>query len=169
MLMNTKILPFLLLFLAGQALAAETEKYWAQMIEAADRCYGGLSRTVEVATAAGIGLAGAAAGQYYTLVVPLYSLRERRGIAEKKRAFLEKGAEVLRELEEATQKERILSEEAKALESALVQEGLQGIEAYYKLLERVAEARAAKATARRKIEAFIRTCGEPSGERAEGD
>ena len=56
--MNTKILLFLLLFLAGQALAAETEKYWAQMIEAADRCYGGLSRTVEVATAAGIGLAG---------------------------------------------------------------------------------------------------------------
>jgi len=75
----------------------------------------------------------------------------------------------LRELEEATQKEKILAEEAKALESALVQEGLQGIDAYYRLLERVAEARAAKATAKRKIKAFIRTCGKPGGKRAEGD
>jgi len=116
------------------------ENYWDKLKIKSNQLYNGLDLSVEVAT--GIYKEGDSFGKEnynYTgevkVKVPIYSKSEIREKKEKKREFLDKGAELLKELEVNVNKIKILREKEAMLKTIMMEEGVRSIEAYHKVRE----------------------------------
>ena len=95
-------------------------------------------------------------GGKVSVSVPLYSSSDKRAKNEEKRAFLKEGATIIREYEENTSIIGVLEEEIKLKKATMYEEGATGIEAFIKLQSSLAEAKAGKIEAERKLEAMLK-------------
>lgn len=114
------------------------ESYWDKLKAKSNKLYKGLDLSVEVAT--GIYKRDDAFDEEdYTgeikVKVPIYSKSEKRGKEEKKREFLDKGAELLKDLEVNVNRIKILREKEAMLKTIMMEEGVRSIEAYHKVRE----------------------------------
>lgn len=116
----------------------EIEDYWDKLKAKSNKLYKGLDLSVEVAT--GIYKRDDAFDKDdYTgeikVKVPIYSKEEQRAKEEKKREFLDKGAEILKDLEVNVNRIKILREKEAMLKTIMMEEGVRSIEAYHKVRE----------------------------------
>ena len=86
------------------------------------------------------------------------SAREYERRKREKGRFLEHGAEIMRELREAQGKVSVKREQAAVLKQAMLQEGLAGIEAYFKIREEISSLEANIGAAELKLTGFIESC-----------
>lgn len=138
-------------------------KWWNELRKAAEACHNGRDIKVEVSGGLSARTLGneARSGPFAEarITVPLYSTREREKGMQDKGKFLEHGAEILREFHEAQAKLRIKGEQAMVLKQAMLQEGLAGIEAFFKIQQEIASLQAITMTAEMKLVGFIESCG----------
>ena len=112
--------------------------YWTSIKKKADKMYSGLDLDVEIAT----GLYkrdDALDNNNYNgeikIKVPIYSKEDKRAKEEKKRQFLDKGAELLKNLEIDVNKMYIVKEREGMLKATIMEDGMKSIEAYQKARE----------------------------------
>ena len=138
-------------------------KWWNELRRAAETCHNGRDIKVEIISGFSARTLGdeAKSGPFAEarITVPLLSTRERAKNMQDKGKFLEHGAEILRELHEAQAKLRIKGEQAIVLKQAMLQEGLAGLEAYFKIQQDIASLQAIVMTAEMKLVGFIESCG----------
>lgn len=116
----------------------EIEDYWDKLKAKSNKLYKGLDLSVEVAT--GIYKRDDAFdGEDYKgeikVKVPIYSKSEKREKEAKKREFLDRGAELLKDLEVNVNRIKILREKEAMLKTIMMEEGVRSIEAYHKVRE----------------------------------
>jgi hypothetical protein len=158
------LIPHLVLAESGekQPIQLKTE-WWSRLKRAADSCYDGREIRVDIQG----GISGRTLGDIAEsgpfveakVTVPLISRREKQQRAQEKGQFLEHGAEILGELLEKTARIGLKQEQAHVLKQAMIQEGLTGIEAYFKILEEIAVLEAKASTSELKLIGFIESCG----------
>jgi hypothetical protein len=130
-------------------------EYWPRVRAAAERIYSGAN--VDVTLNSGVRRVDAEEEPYaeVELKVPFFSASERRKRSESKMAFLRRAAKVLRQLDAARRKLRVLAEKERVMRQSMIQAGKDGIDAYFKIRERQSKLRARAAACRRRIEAMI--------------
>lgn len=116
----------------------EIADYWVRLKKKADKLYSGIDLNVEVST--GIYKRDDALddNEYngeIKVKVPIYSKDDKRAKEEKKRQFLDKGAELLKSLEISVNKMGIAREREEMLKAVMLEEGMKSIEAYHKARE----------------------------------
>lgn len=149
----------------GSAWADNTEaEYWRQLKRTANHCYD--RWLVDVTLGGGLEQREYETGQQtapygvFRLTVPLYSVEKRMSAQEKKSKYLEHGAEVLKKYSQAAQMQLIQQEKADVLKATVVQDGAQGIDAYFKIREDAVKAQSEVDESQRVLEAFIGQCPE---------
>ena len=130
-------------------------EYWPRVKAAAERIYSGAN--VDVSLNSGVRRVDSEPEPYaeVELKVPFFSASERRKRSESKMAFLRRAAKVLRQLDAARRKLRVLAEKERVMRQTMIQAGKKGIDAYFKIRERQSKLRAQAAACRRRIEAMI--------------
>lgn len=130
-------------------------KFWPRVKAAAERIYSGSN--VDVTLNSGVRRVDSEAEPYaeVELKVPFFSASERRKRSESKMAFLRRAAKVLRQLDAARRKLRVLAEKERVMRQTMIQAGKDGIDAYFKIRERQSKLRARAAECERRIEAMI--------------
>lgn len=130
-------------------------KFWPRVKAAAERIYSGSN--VDVTLNSGVRRVDSEEEPYaeVELKVPFFSASERRKRSESKMAFLRRAAKVLRQLDAAKRKLRVLAEKERVMRQTMIQAGKDGIDAYFKIRERQSKLRARAAACRRRIEAMI--------------
>ena len=130
-------------------------KYWPRVKAAAERIYSGPN--VDVTLNTGVRRVDAEEEPYaeVELKVPFFSASERRKRSESKMAFLRRAAKILRQLDAARRKLRVLAEKEQVMRQTMIQAGKDGIDAYFKIRERQSKLRARVEMCERRIEAMI--------------
>jgi hypothetical protein len=130
-------------------------KYWPRVKAAAERIYSGAN--VDVTLNTGVRRVDAEEEPYaeVELKVPFFSASERRKRSESKMAFLRRAAKILRQLDAARRKLRVLAEKEQVMRQTMIQAGKDGIDAYFKIRERQSKLRARVEMCERRIEAMI--------------
>ena len=142
------------------------EEYWNRLRAACRTCFGGLDVKVEL----GGGIerrefeSGPRTGPFteLRLSIPLYSRSERQKQRQAKGHFLEHGAGLIQDMEEARTLAIILAEKVKVLRQAMLEGGLEAIKEFFKIKEELAKARIAAKGAERKLRGWIESCGHRS-------
>jgi len=157
------MLVFLCLMMSLSVLECRAENYWVKLQTVADECFTGLDTKVVVA--GGIEQrtfdSGSKTAPFAELKfeVPLYSAKDRRSQRQARAKFLEHGAELIRDLKKAKARLRVKLEEAKVLETAMMQNGLNGIKEFFAIKEEIAETRAEIEAYKKKLEGWLSSCG----------
>ena len=138
----------------------DIEKYWVKLEKRADGLYKGFDLDIEVSTGLYSLEESDEDGDRYKgeikFNVPIYSKTEKREKKEKKRAFLDEGAKVLKILEINLTRLGILKEKKLMLQTILKDEGVRSIEAYHKVREDIAVVRAEIDEGVRNLENMLR-------------
>jgi len=139
---------------------ASAEDYWPKLQKKAEEVYGGWDVTVAVNT--GVEhreyFQGTHTGPYgiFEITFPLYSKKERIAKGQAKTEFLQKGAELIKVIEERTERVEILKKKAQVIKAVMMDEGSSGIKAYYDVAEDMAKLEAEIREAKKKLEAMLR-------------
>lgn len=150
----------LIVFLIAFTTSTSAEDYWPKLQKKAEEIYGGWDVTVAVNT--GVEhreyFQGTHTGPYgnFEIIVPLYSKKERIANGQAKTEFLQKGAELIKVIEERTERVEILKKKAQVLKAVMMDEGSSGIKAYYDVAEDMAKLEAEIREAKKKLEAMLR-------------
>jgi hypothetical protein len=139
------------------------EAYWEELRAACRECFGGLDATIEI----GGGVerrefeSGPRTGPFAEarLSVPLFSRSKKQLAREAERRYLEHGAGLIGELEEARALVAVLVEQGEVLNQSLLQEGLEGLHAYFLIRVQAEKARVTARAAERKLDGWIGSCG----------
>lgn len=144
----------------GDDAAQQGTAYWRRLNRTADHCFRGLDIDLEVS--------GGYSRLYdedesqpvakVALKMPLYNASERINRRERKMQYLEQGAKVISRYEAAQAKIELLKEEARVCEKVMMQQGLEGIEKYFQIRERMADVIAEKQAAMRTLEGLLSGC-----------
>jgi len=145
--------------------------WWEEINRAADSCHGGWDVNIDVSTGYSMRTLGneARSGPFAEarITVPLFSKRDRQRQAMEKGKFLEHGAGLIQELWEAEARIAVKLEQAEVLRQVMIQEGLEGIQAYFRMREEIAGLEAKVVAAELKLRGFVDACakGKQSGEK----
>ncbi len=135
----------LLLLLGGNAYCSE---YWEAIQKRANEIYGTWNIDLRVKMTEN--------EKNIVLEIPLYSKWERERVYMARVKFLQDGAEIIKQLEEAEISLKILEEESKIYKSTLLDGGLQGIEKYFSLKREIATTKIIINQKKRELDAL---CG----------
>ena len=154
-------LMFLMMFASVSACRAED--YWVTLHVVADSCFTG--RDTKVVVGGGIEQRtfdnGSTTAPFAEIKfeVPLYSAKDRRTQRQAKAKFLEHGADLIRDLKKAESRLKVKREEAEVLKTAMMQEGLSAIRAFFTLKEEIEETKAEITAYKHKLEGWFSSCG----------
>ena len=153
------VLVFLGLLMLGGVAHAEQ---WQRLREAADKMYGGWDVTISLTTGMSTktyleGNSQTQSGPYgkLELKVPLYSKHERIAQQGAKQAFLQKGAEFIKTMEEGRRKIAVLEKKSEALRAYAQTNGIEAINKYYDIQVEIVKEQEAVAEAMKKFEAML--------------
>lgn len=140
-----------------------SEDYWVRLHVVADECFSGYDAKVVI----GGGIeqrtfdSGSKTAPFAEIKfsVPLYSAKDIRAQKQAKAKFLEHGADLIRDLEKAQNRLKVKMEEARVMKTAMMQEGLSGIRAYFAIKEEIEETKAEIRAYRHKLEGWFTSCG----------
>lgn len=147
----------LFIILGVNTFCVSSAEYWSQINAKADKIYKGM----DVSFSLNLSIADYSdsddnKGGKVSVTVPLYSSADKRAKADEKMAFLQKGAEIIKNWEVNSNIIGILEEEIKLKKATMYEEGAAGVEAFIKLQSSLAEAKASKKEAERKLEAILK-------------
>lgn len=132
--------------------------YWERIKSKAEKNFGGIDLSVEIATGVYKRDDGFSPENYngeIKVKVPIYSKEDIRAKSEKKREFLDKGAELLKMLEVDVTKIGILKEKEAMLKAVMMEEGVKSIEAYHTVREERMALNAEMDEIMRKLEVMV--------------
>ncbi len=132
---------------------ADERDWWGQLHAAAHSCFDSGDFRIDLN-----GMAAGTLGDQVQLTMPLYNRRELQKQKQAKGVFLEHGATILSELKAAQGKIRVKREKAAVLRSAMLQGGLSGIEAHFKIKEEIASLQAVIEAAEMKLSGLVDSC-----------
>ena len=93
------------------------------------------------------------------LTVPLYSRKERLSRQESTNKQIEHVAELYADFEEQSATYVALNDERELFKKVMIDNGAQGITAYYDLMKEIEKSKAKKNAAARKIRMILENCG----------
>ena len=135
------------------AVTVSERDWWGELHAAACSCFDSGDFRVDLN-----GMAAGTLGDQVQLTVPLYSRREREKRKQERGLFLEHGAGIIGELRAAQGKIRVKREQATVLKSVMLQGGLSGIEAHFKIKEEIVSLEAVIEAAEMKLEGLVQSC-----------
>jgi hypothetical protein len=155
------LLAVLTLFvLAGDSPAHADD--WQRLREAADKMFAGWDVTVSLTTGVSTktyleGTNQTQSGPYGKLEmkVPLYSKQERIAQQSAKQAFLQKGAEFIKTMEEGKRKIRVLEKKSEALKAYAQTNGIEAINKYYDIQVEIVKEQEGVSEAKKKFDAML--------------
>lgn len=146
------------LMLAGDSYADD----WQRLREAADKMFGGWDVTVSLTTGVSSktffeGSTQTQSGPYGKLEmkVPLYSKQERIAQQSAKQAFLQKGAEYIKTMEEGKRKIAVLEKKSDALRAYAQTNGIEAINKYYDIQVEIVKEQESVSEAKKKFDAML--------------
>ena len=165
--MIKKTLLFILIAFHSSVMAAELKKpdipAWSIARNTMQECYDGWD--VEVNVSGGYETRyyenGPVQGPFGNAVssVPIYSRKDRLARQESTNKQIEHIAELYADYEEQSASYLALSDEKDLLKKVMIDNGAQGITAYYDLMKEIEKARAKRNSAARKIIMILENCG----------
>ena len=135
-------------------LAYTSEEYWEQLKNKADKIYQGLDLNFDVTAGVTKDTNEETAGEL-KFTIPLYSSSEKRVKRDEKQAFLDKGAELIRDIEVNQEYLQFLEQEEKIKQATVYEQGAKGAEQYFDLKKQIIETRAGIREAERKLESML--------------
>ncbi|WP_157280102.1 hypothetical protein [Orenia marismortui] len=126
--------------------------YWELLQKKADDLYSGLNVEVDLLT--GLYEDNEYKGEI-KLSIPIYSKEEEKKKKKEKMEFLDKGAELIKELDLNRSRIKIYKEKAKYMKAMLLEDGRSSINDYYEVLEDIKTAEAEVDEVTRKLETMI--------------
>lgn len=155
------ILLFTMVF-TGSAFAGELPE-WSVAKSTMKECYSGWDVEVKVS--------GGYETRYYengpvqgafgnaVLSVPIYSRKERLARQESTNKQIEHVAELYADFEEQSATYTALNNERELFKKVMIDNGAQGITAYYDLMREIEKSKAKRNAAKRKIRMILENCG----------
>jgi len=131
------VLLCLLTLLSCLSSSDASEEHWNRLLEASKTCFG--NRDIKP---------------------HLLNWKERQEAKMGRMQFLEFGAKVIQEIEAAELKLKVMKEKEETIKQSKIQDGIQGIEAFFEYKNEMAELEAALTAAQRKFEGILKVCGE---------
>jgi hypothetical protein len=128
------------------------EEYWDQLKEKADKLYCKANLSMEIST---LVYEDGEFGGEAKVEVPIFNGDRRKKIKKEKMEFLDKGAELLSELEVNLSSLEVLKEKEVYLRALLTTDGAKSIDAYHDVREEITKVRAEINKVRRKLEVML--------------
>ncbi len=129
----------------------EAEEYWGKIVEASRKKFGGFDIEVELE----FNLDDQDGKGELGFRMPIYSKKDMLDRQEKKRQFLDKGADLIELYENCEGKIEILIKKMKLLKAIMTEQGVRGIEAFYNAEEELMNTRNELKKIEKKIKAMI--------------
>ncbi len=140
------------------AVTVSGRDWYGELRLAAKKCHDGFDIRVDLSSGVGARTLGDPAESGMKLSVPLYSRREQQKQKQNRGVWLEHGAAILSELRAGQGKIRVKREQAAVLKSVLLQGGLSGIEAHFRIREEIVALEAQIEGAEMKLSGLIESC-----------
>ncbi len=136
---------------------------WWQMIKrAGSACFSGRKFKVEIIAGASVRTLGdrARTGPFseIRLTIPLWSKEKRQQEKRELASFLEHAADVLQQLRQAEDLLRVKSQQAKTLQTTMLQSGVEGINSWYSIRSEIAVLETTAKAAEMKLNGFLKAC-----------
>ncbi|SNY41436.1 hypothetical protein SAMN06265827_12846 [Orenia metallireducens] len=128
------------------------DDYWEELKKKADELYCKANLSMEIST---LVYEDGEFGGEAKVEVPIFNGDRRKKIKKEKMEFLDKGAELLSELEVNLSSLEVLKEKEAYLRALLTTDGAKSIDAYHDVREEVAKVRAEIHKVRRKLEVML--------------
>jgi hypothetical protein len=128
------------------------EQYWEQLKEKAEQLYCKANLSMEIST---LVYEDGEFGGEAKVEVPIFNGDRRKKIKQEKMEFLDKGAELLSELEVNLSSLEVLKEKEAYLRALLTTDGAKSIDAYHDVREEIAKVKAEINKVRRKLEVML--------------
>ncbi len=128
-----------------------SEEYWKKIVEVSGKKFGGFDIEVELE----FNVSEQDEKGELGFKMPIYSKKDKLDRDEKKRSFLDKGAELIELYENCEGKVDILIKEMKLLKAIMAEQGISGIKAYYDAEEELMNTRNELKKIEKKLQAMI--------------
>lgn len=130
------------------------QDYWTCLKKRAEELYCGLDMEFDISAAIAKQTDDETEGEI-KLSIPLYSSSEKRAKKEEKRDYLNKGAELIREIEINQKMIEFLRDQEKIKKATMYEDGAKGTEAYFRIVQEIVEKEAGIREAERKLESLL--------------
>jgi len=128
------------------------DDYWEELKKKADELYCKANLSMEIST---LVYEDGEFGGEAKVEVPIFNGDRRKKIKKEKMEFLDKGAELLSELEVNLSSLEVLKEKEAYLRALLTTDGAKSIDAYHDVREEIAKVRAEIHKVRRQLEVML--------------